>query len=464
MAEGLLGPILGAVAGPLVGGLMGGDSSAPTQTGSTTQTVTSQPWSGLLPFLLGSPGTAAIPATAATPGTAGMWSPTSTGGTAGQTGLNQFGASAGVPPGYTLTDLQEGRIPASAFQAAGLSSTGQFLPGTAGTPGSPGQAATPATPGLFPSAMNWFTGPGPQFPDISPVAPFNPTQIDAFNAIVNRGMGGSPLVNQASSTLSQMLAGGAGANPAIGYLTPTARGDMLNANPYIDAMFGNAASRVGQQFNNATMPSIASYFGGAGRFGSGAMDQAISTQQNNLTDTMNRLATSIYGGNYANERNLQMGAATNLGGLFNQGQNNMLQAAQLAPGLAATDFMNFGQALGVGNTLQNQQQQTIADQIARFNFGQNQPLMKLQALSGILQGFGGQSSTSTGTTTQQQTTPGSPLGQMLGGAQLANALFPPQVPANAGAPLGFASESLGLSGFGGFQPDMGFQAPRIGMF
>lgn len=67
----------------------------------------------------------------------------------------------------------------------------------------------------------------------------------------------------------------------------------MNSNPYLDATFNQAA--------NAVQNRVSSEFAGSGR----NLESSIPVQN----DQLNQLATQIYGGNYANERQLQSQAA-----------------------------------------------------------------------------------------------------------------------------------------------------------
>jgi len=101
-------------------------------------------------------------------------------------------------------------------------------------------------------------------------------------------------------------------NPEMDYLRPTASGDFLNKNPYIDAMYDQAAGRVGAP--------IDSRFTAAGRYGSGA-------HQGVLGQTFGDLATNIYGQNYAQERQNMLAAGQSLIGAGQNQQTSRLSAA-----------------------------------------------------------------------------------------------------------------------------------------
>ena len=172
-------------------------------------------------------------------------------------------------------------------------------------------------------------------------------------------------------------------------LGQTASGAMLNANPYLDAQFNRAAQNVSDQFKNTVTPGINQTFGAAGRTGSRAHTGAMGEAQGNLGDTLGNLATDIYGGNYATERQNQLAAAGELGGLGMQGNQLGLSAAGLgadvyksdaarqlgAAGLTNNMFGNVSGDLRAGQGLnlgQNQLAANMFNQGQGMQLGQNQ--------------------------------------------------------------------------------------------
>lgn len=255
-------------------------------------------------------------------------------------------------------------------------------------------------------------------------------------------------------------------------LSGFASGQQVGQNPYLQATFEQAARPLTQQFTEGIAPAVAAQFGLAGRTGSGAHQAAASRaaerQERQLTD----LATGIYGGAYDRERQRQLQAAGQLGQL-GQGQQQLglqalgqgtqafqqaqaqdisrrgleaqnqlaqqqqrLQAAgqlgniygqqlaqqqgfaNLAPTLAAQDYLDIDRLRGVGQQVEGLGQRALQDQINRFNFQQEAPQ---QALDRYLQRVSG---INLGQTTTQAGASGSPLGGVLGGlASLAGLFF-----------------------------------------
>ncbi|HYF34378.1 MAG TPA: hypothetical protein VD994_03730 [Prosthecobacter sp.] len=131
------------------------------------------------------------------------------------------------------------------------------------------------------------------------------------------------------------------ANPALGLLQGTASGSYLNSNPYLDAMYAKAARGVTDTYLNTTQPRTDAIFNGPGTMGGNtAYQQMVARNQYGLGENLGNLATSIYGGNYAQERQNQLGAQQSIGNLFSTGQQQQLAAAGALPGVASARTQN----------------------------------------------------------------------------------------------------------------------------
>ena len=192
------------------------------------------------------------------------------------------------------------------------------------------------------------------------------------------------LVNQGgtlptAANYNEALITGAGRTPFDTQLIHEARGDYLNANPYVDQMFNQAADQVTNRFHSA--------FGGAGRFGS-------PSHQRELAGGLADMATNIYGTNYAQERDRQQMAART-------GLSSMHQAIGRAPQLDQAAYIPAQMLGGVGAQTESLQQ-TIA----------NRPANDLARYAALIQGGYG------GTTTTRGPSGGgvNPAAGLLGGA------------------------------------------------
>lgn len=252
------------------------------------------------------------------------------------------------------------------------------------------------------------------------IAPINRTTFDASGFVRNQlgqPLGMNPFATGANQN---QFASGAGINP------------------YLDEAFNTAAG--------ATQNRLASEFARAGRYGSGANQQARSQE-------LQTLASNIYGQGFEAERQRQFGATeANLGRQYGATESNLGRGYGLQ-----------SQALGLSPTIGSQIQ---SHQQALYDYpGQhvNQAISRLGALSPFFpssvsqrnQGVQSQAGTSTGS----QTTPlyndpfsgfagGALLGSVLSGQPLIPSLGkkvqPYQPPTAAINPYGFGG------GFGGY--------------
>lgn len=216
------------------------------------------------------------------------------------------------------------------------------------------------------------------------------------------------------------------------YLTSAVNGDYLNGNPYLTKAMDAANSDTMRNFQTAVMPSLASQFSAAGRYGSGAQMQGVSDATNNLAKQISNTNAGIMNGNYQNERNIQNGAATSLGTYLQNaigGLQGQQATARAGLGTLETSIIPIQQALtqagynnnwnniqnmaGVGDVLQQNQQGIDTANANQFNANATRPYSNLNWLNSILSGgmsLNGQSSST------NQSSSGGGLRGALGGA------------------------------------------------
>lgn len=175
-------------------------------------------------------------------------------------------------------------------------------------------------------------------------ADLNAVQGTGLGMTIDRALQGSYTVDNAESQLNDVISGG-------------------NTNPYLDAMYDQAAGKVAGSVN--------SNFAQAGRYGSGAHTGA-------LTEGLGNMATNLYGGAYEADRGRQM------------------QAIGMAPEFAQQDYQDAGQVMNAGQILQDQQQQNLDYGYEQYQEQQNLPYKQLAAMSGVFGSNLGSQSTSTG--------------------------------------------------------------------
>ena len=223
----------------------------------------------------------------------------------------------------------------------------------------------------FNEARRLYNQGGPQVYNKSTVAPFSANTRSGLSQVAGIAQAGTPVADSAQNQVNATL-----------------QGDYLNSNPYLDAMYNNAASAVTRNYSEAVAPSIQANFGLAGRGGSNSYFNALDSSQQQLGQQLGGMAANIYGGNYANER------------------NNQMTAAQMAPGTAQLNYFDATQLLNAGGMQDTYNQNVVNDKVNRFNQQQNRPWDALGRYNQMINGSYG------GTTTQPVY--GNSLGQNLG--------------------------------------------------
>ena len=263
---------------------------------------------------------------------------------------------------------------------------------------------TPNVPQYYPGQT--YSGPSQQ------------TQT-ALEAAQTRATMGNPLVpaaqQQLLGTIQGNFLGGPRlvTDPATGQVTTVAGG-----NPYLEAALLPGFQAAQRQYEGATNTAL-SNFSRAGRYGSGAMQGALTNIGGEFARALTGQAGQLGFANYGDERGRQMAAIG------------------AAPSLAAQDYADIQQMANIGQQTEAYQEMALQDAINRYNFAQQAPYARLQSfLSGA---YGAPSG-------MQQVTPvyRNPIGSALGGA-LAGSQFGPMLGASSGMGA-LAGGALGLLG------------------
>jgi hypothetical protein len=152
------------------------------------------------------------------------------------------------------------------------------------------------------------------------------------------------------------------------YLSP-------DTNPWLKQMGDQGAQDITRHYMRATAPGAS--MASMGRGGSGAeMNRQFGAQQA-LGGELSQFYGNLYGQNYARER----GA--------------MGQAAGMQPQLAAARRADVGFGAGMGQSAENYEQRLLNDLIQRFEYGRDEPGMRLDRYSNIIQKSGAIPGTST---------------------------------------------------------------------
>ena len=217
---------------------------------------------------------------------------------------------------------------------------------------------------------------------------------------------------------------------SYGGLANTAAGGFLQGNPYQQQMVEATARPLMQQYSNQILPGIASLYSKSGRYGSGAMQNALGQATEQYGRALGDVSTNIIGNQYEQERARQQQAMMGLTNL-----------AQAAPGVYSQQYLPSQQLAQIGAQREAIAMQPLQEAMSRYSFGQQLPY---QQLSGYLSSVYGSPTASYGTTSQNMST--NPTVGALGGAL-------------SGGLLGMAANSA----FPGLSSSMGsYAAPLLG--
>jgi hypothetical protein len=193
---------------------------------------------------------------------------------------------------------------------------------------------------LYSEAQNLYGKGGPQFYPGQLTAGFDPAQTSAQGMVERQARAGSSVAPAYQNMLTKTYSGGF--LPGQG-----------QSNPYLDAMYQQAARPVTQNYQEAVAPGIGAQAASSGRYGSGLFQNMLSTSQRNLADSLGGLAANLYGGSYEKERDrMYLGDPT--------------EAAQLG-------YFDASQLSNVGAERQSQEQRRINEAQARHQYAEERP-------------------------------------------------------------------------------------------
>jgi hypothetical protein len=221
------------------------------------------------------------------------------------------------------------------------------------------------------------------------VAAQSPWTQQALQMQADRALAGDTGVTQAQDAMNNITSG----NALAGNAGLSALEQMTTAqNPYMAALYEDAAGQAGAQIDSG--------FSGAGRYGSGAHENARA-------DAMTDLASQMYSHAY----DQQMQAAQQAGQLYNTGIGQQVVAGQTAQQLANQAYTDAAALSEAGGVRDDYAQQLINADIDRYNYDAQKALTALSNYNQLIQGSYGGTTTSTG-----QQGSGSKLGNVAGGA------------------------------------------------
>lgn len=246
--------------------------------------------------------------------------------------------------------------------------------------------------GFYQAGQNILNRPLEYFPG-STVVPFSPESRMGMRQQANRARAGSPLLRGAQGYTGDVMGGG--------YLGGS-------------GAEGGDPAMIRDSVMSAVEPAIASRWGASGRMGTSpgareALGRGVSRG----------LAPYEYGAAES--------AAERLSREWQGERGRMDRAADRAPGLAREDYYDIAKLGEVGRMREAKKMEHLQDQIARWDFAQNEPANRIDRYGRAVTGnFGG-------TTTGQSTSPGGGVRGAAGGAL-------------GGAGLGAPFGPLGMAG------------------
>ena len=231
-------------------------------------------------------------------------------------------------------------------------------------------------PGVFPEAAKLykFGQLAPDYYEGNTVASQSQWTQQANKMQANRALNGSASIDNAQANMDNIVSGGA----LAGNTGLSALEQMTNAvNPYSSALLNDA---VGQ-----ATAKIDSGFSSAGRYGSGAHENARADAVADLTSQF-----------YSDAYDKQMEAATQAGNLYNAGVDTQISAAGVTQDLANQAYTDAEMLSQAGANLDAYNQAKIDADIDRWNYDQQKALEALSRYNQLIQGTYGGTNTSTG--------------------------------------------------------------------
>lgn len=184
-------------------------------------------------------------------------------------------------------------------------------------------------------------------------------QLAGIDMVRARALGGSQTMDNAESSLNQLIQGG-------------------QDNPYLDSMVGRAQRSVVDQFNNMVKPQTEAAMVGSGSFGNSGYQQLMQNQQKAAAQQMGDIASQMYGQAYEGD------------------QGRRMQAIGLAPTFGNARYQDAGQLLSAGGVEQQQGQNNLDFLYQQQQDAMNYPFKQLQATGGVMSGNMGSTTQTTG--------------------------------------------------------------------
>lgn len=201
----------------------------------------------------------------------------------------------------------------------------------------------------------------------------NSTLQAGWQAVTNRAINGSPVMDAANKQLTQTINGGNFNNPYLNDSIKAAQGDLTKA------------------WNNVQAPQFDKMMSGSGSFGNSGVSQYAGLAAQGLQQNLGRVANDMRMGAYNTER------------------SNQMAATMAAPQFAASDYNDANALLQVGNQQQGYNQAATNQNNKWWEESQQFPQQQLDA-------YGKALGLNNGTTSTTSTPDPSTVSQVVGGA------------------------------------------------
>ena len=151
-------------------------------------------------------------------------------------------------------------------------------------------------------------------------------------------------------------------------------------NPYLDRAFGRASDAVNKRFTEDLIPGLNATFGQAGGTGGSAHQLALNDVSGQYGNTLNNLATDIYGGAYESDAARRLQRDVSAAGFEEQGLGRQFQGAQALAGFGEA---GANRGLGAATTAAGLGAQDLGRSAGIFGDDLNRRLGAAQSSAGL---------------------------------------------------------------------------------
>jgi hypothetical protein len=238
-------------------------------------------------------------------------------------------------------------------------------------------------------------------------ADFNPYQFAGMDMTADQAMN-NPLPGQAqqglTDTMSGAYLGGGGQNPYAG------------ANPYLEQNIQSTLGDMAKTYNQQVAPTMAANAYQSGSFGNTGQQEMEAASRDRLQQNLGRTSQNMRMQDYGMQQNLAESGLNREQGAFDTERNRMMQSLGMSPSIYGLNYAPGREMMGVGGTMQQQQQNVLNNQYGQFQEAQNWPFKTYDAMMAPFGRASGGQTTITGPS-------GNTAAGLMGGAMLGNQMY-----------------------------------------